>query len=42
MEKIEKYIRQASIQKEDDLVFPNQDWKTLEMNLMNVIKNKHE
>ena len=40
MEEIVKYIKENSIQKEDDLVFPTQDWETLKMNIQRVIKKQ--
>lgn len=38
MRKLEDYLRDSSLQKEDDLVFPQQDYLTLTMNIRNLIK----
>ena len=37
---MEEYIKKDSVQKEDDLVFPNQDWMTLTMNLKRETEGK--
>lgn len=35
---IKRYCEEAGIQREDDLVFPQQDCMTLAMNLANALK----
>lgn len=38
MDELETYLKEASKQMEDDLVFPVQDFHTLYMNILNIVK----